>query len=87
MPQGTDSQALRSVMTGQVGGNRGVRVRIFPDASGLPDESPEADSEVITLVNPDSIQTNSLNTFTAPADTRLSANTTYHVVVSSGNRN
>ena len=61
----------------------GFLVRIFPDRAGaIPDERAAAADQVVTLTSPDSIQDVSLNTFTAPANTTLSARTTYHIVIS-----
>ena len=57
-------------------------VRIMPSRSnGQPDESDP--TKFITLNNPGTVQANRVNTFTAPANSLLDANTTYHVVVTS----
>ena len=59
----------------------GILVRIAPSLSGGgPDLS---NSDVVTLTNPGTItpSATTTNTFSAPADTVLAANTTYHVVV------
>ena len=56
-------------------------VRIMPSRSnGRPDESDP--TEFITLTNPGTVMANQVNTFTAPANSLLDGNTTYHVVVS-----
>lgn len=53
-----------------------IKVRIFTtDSDGKPD------SELYTLTNPGSLSSNSGNTFTAPANSTLDADTTYAVVV------
>ncbi len=49
-------------------------------SNGRPDESDP--TAFITLTNPGTVQANRVNTFTAPANSLLDANTTYHVVVS-----
>ena len=55
-------------------------VKIVPNANnGEPDLSDV--NTVISLSSPSSYSANSLNTFTAPANTTLTANTTYHVLV------
>ena len=51
------------------------------------DSDGEPDSEFVTLTNPASLRELALNTFTAPADTTLSANTTYAVVIDPNERN
>ena len=53
-----------------------IKVRIFTtDSDGKPD------SELYTLTNPGSLSSNSGNTFTAPENSSLDADTTYAVVV------
>ena len=57
-----------------------ILVRIVPSTLlNLPDESDS--TKIITLTNPASVTGFALNTFTAPANTTLSADTTYHVLV------
>ena len=63
--------------------SNGVKVQVAPNDS---DDNPDLNSsEVVTLTNPGSFTADALNTFTAPADATLDAETTYHVVVSSAN--
>ena len=63
-------------------GNVSAVTKIFriapnnPD-NGLPDVSDS--TKVIALTNPTSFSENSLNTFTVPANTKLAANTIYHL--------
>ena len=52
-------------------------VKIYGDTGGNP-----GTTAVATLTNPDTFQANSVNVFTAPASTTLSASTTYWVVTS-----
>lgn len=55
-------------------------VRIIPSASdGTPDTSDS--TQYIQLTNPPTFVGETANAFTAPADTTLAANTTYHVVI------
>ena len=49
-------------------------VGIYGDSGGNPG------TLLATMTNPDTLKINAVNTFTAPADTRLSSNTTYWVV-------
>ena len=59
----------------------GTLVRIAPGASGGgPDLS---SSGVITLTSPTTLVADAINTFSAPPNTMLTANTTYYVVTSS----
>ena len=58
--------------------SRSVQVRILSDASGRPG------NVLVTLTNPASLAKNAVNTFTAPANTILSANQTYYVEARSG---
>ena len=50
------------------------RVRILSDSSGNP-----GSTVIATLMNPSSFTRNSVNVFTALANTTLAANTTYYV--------
>ena len=59
-------------------GDRRTVVTIRSDNNNLPG------SVVATLSNPDDLTSDALNTFTAPAGTRLDASTTYWVVVNDG---
>ena len=59
----------------------GTLVRIAPGASGGgPDLS---SSDVITLTSPTTLVADAINTFSAPPNTMLTANTTYYVVTAS----
>ena len=73
---------LTSVGVGIVGTDAaGYLVRIVPNASNdRPDESDS--TKIISLTTPASLTANAINTFTAPANTTLAANTTYHIIVS-----
>ena len=63
-------------------GSNGILVRVAPNRSNdRPDLSNPA--EVITLSNPATVSPQTNNTFSAPTGTLLTANTTYHVVVTS----
>ena len=52
-------------------------VKIYGDTGGSPGTTPLA-----TMTNPDTFADNAVNTFTAPANTTLSASTTYWLVTS-----
>ena len=57
----------------------GILVRIAPSASNDgPDLSDP--TEVTTMTNPATVNSDAINTYSAPDDTVLAANTTYHVV-------
>ena len=75
---------LTSVDVG-LGGTADSRTRLFhivPNQSnGQPDLSDS--TKFITLTTPSSLSSNSLNTFTAPANAKLAANTTYHLYLAS----
>ena len=62
--------------------DKNTRVRIRKDNSGKP--ATGNDDLVATLTNPGSLTENSLNTFTAPADTTLDPNTRYWITVNEG---
>ena len=77
---GTDT-AVASVEVYLDGNTVGTLVRIAPGASGGgPDLS---SSDVITLTSPTTLVADAINTFSAPPNTMLTANTTYYVVTSS----
>ncbi len=59
----------------QFGGSDAVRVSIYSSASGNPGSS------VHVLTNPSTVADTTVNTFTAPANATLSADTAYFVVV------
>ena len=63
-------------------GNVSTVTKIFRVAPNNPDNGrPDVSdsTKVIALTNPTSFSENSLNTFTAPANTKLAANTIYHL--------
>ena len=72
---------ITGVKVQKAGGAGNFALRIVPSLTGGgPDFSD--DTKFILLTAPASITENAVNTFTAPAGTRLAANTTYHVHVS-----
>ena len=71
--------------TGNYSSTTGILVRIAPSASGGgPDLS---SSDVFTLTNPATVNTDAINTYSAPADKVLAAATTYYVVITSADGN
>ena len=92
---GTNSLVAQSFETGaSVGGftisevqlrlvsvtDKSTSVRIREDDSG----EPATGAPLATLTNPATLTANSLNTFTAPADTTLAASTTYWITTNEG---
>ena len=92
---GTNSLVAQSFETGaSVGGftisevqlrlvsvtDKSTSVRIREDDSG----EPATGAPLATLTNPATLTANSLNTFTAPADTTLAASTTYWITANEG---
>ena len=75
---GTGTYTLSSVgvQTGPASSSTTPSVQIYGDTSGLPG------TLVATMTNPGTITENVLNIFTAPANTTLSASTTYWLVTS-----
>ena len=83
---GTGSDSAGYTVTGVsielgAGSLADIRLRIFPhDSNGEPDDSATAD--IIELTDPSTLVQNAVNTFSAPNDTKLDANTTYVLVIS-----
>ena len=80
-PFTTGSAAVLTSVGVYLGSNSGldvgdIRVRILQDNSGSPG------TELVTLSNPTTRIDDTVNTFTAPADTNLAAATTYYVEMS-----
>ncbi len=83
-------KSVQLVVTGFLSGvpseRRKVLVRIAPsNSSDEPDLSDS--SKVISLRTPNNITSTGIRTFSAPSDSRLAGNTTYHVVVTNHTAN
>ena len=79
---GSDSNGyeVTSVQVDRGNATAAIDVRIVPSkTSGEPDLS--NDSQIIKFTAPSTFTANAVNTFTAPADTILARETTYHVLV------
>ena len=83
-PFTTGSNAAGYAVTGVTIGLGGVlnspRVHIVPQTTGGEPDLSDAD-DLIALAAPSPVTADALNTFTAPADTTLAADTTYQVLV------